>query len=175
MIDSKNLARELQSEFSKMEQSPTYSQILDAVDRSNGLKNHNVAAAQARHLFCQETSFYLHIDNGGYTFEWSKSTSTLKINVSFYGYSTHVHLFKITDKQRKALLGMRFRWLEQEMQDPRELKQRPSLQWISANTNINWVGMQNLDFSSEWQNISISTVYMMDAIQWRKFERMLET
>lgn len=174
-MESKVLARAIQEKLATHTKPLTYAQILDIVDRAGGYRDHNHAAAHSRHQYNAKTAFYIHIDNGGYSFDWSEITSTLRIEVSFFGYSIHEQAFVLSSKQRKALLGMHLEWClyTQMLGEDCDLEKYPTHEWRSATASIKWEHLTNLTLSSTDSMVSISTQYLWNRGNWKKFEDML--
>ena len=48
--------------------------------------------------------FHIHIDNGGYSFQYDLTNKELIVETSFFGYSVNTHNFKMTIKELEKLI-----------------------------------------------------------------------
>lgn len=154
-MDAKTLARALHN---AQKTSPlTYCQILELIAKAEGFKNQNVAHAATKHAFGQE--IYLHIDNGGYFFSWSQKTNTLRIRVSFFGYSEHVHDVFLDAQQQKAFMNM----LEpQPFKNGPDSEEEETLHWNNETTNMTRSSYGQLSFESAHQVVSLGLGFQRD-------------
>lgn len=159
-MDAKKLARALHN---AQKTAPlSYCQILELIAKADGAKNQNIAHARTKHTFGQE--IYLHIDNGGYFFSWSQKTNTLRIRVSFFGYSEHVHDVFLDAQQQKAFISML---------DPQPFKNGPddeseeeeTLHWNNETTKMTRSSYGQLSFELANQVVSLGLGFRRDVSQ----------
>lgn len=99
--------------------------------------------------------WYVHVDNGGYTFSYHEKKGLLKIETGFFGYSINTHVFSFSRKDLKNFLKLYKQWYELISDEDREDEFESSFFPEKSVKSVFRFNYFNISFEDEYSSVCL--------------------